>query len=340
MRQQSLFQVGAYFVGPGMVTGAFSLRFMPEAYDVQAIHIMCKGMFTNTPQAGPVSRRRTAGGRVFHRAHDRACGAPDRHRPGRDPPPQPDPEAKLPYNTPTFFTYDSGEFERVMDKCIELADWKGYEKRRKASEKAGKLRGRSVCYYIEFGGIFNDRMDIRFDPGGTVTVFGGTHSHGQGHATVFAQLVHEFLGVPFESIRYVQGDTAQVPFGRGTYGARSAVVGGSALEARRGHDHRQGEADGRRHAGGRRRRHRVRRWSLQSGGHRQGDPAGRSREGLLRADGADDQVRHRAGRLRHPFARTAEPSERLARLRGRDRSGDRRGHGRALHRGRRSRAGA
>ena len=140
------------------------------------------------------------------------------------------PEAKLPYNTPTFFTYDSGEFERVMDKCIELADWKGYEKRRKASEKAGKLRGRSVCYYIEFGGIFNDRMDIRFDPGGTVTVFGGTHSHGQGHATVFAQLVHEFLGVPFESIRYVQGDTAQVPFGRGTYGARSAVVGGSALK--------------------------------------------------------------------------------------------------------------
>ena len=84
-------------------------------------------------------------------------------------------------------------------------------------------------HYIEFGGIFNDRMDIRFDPGGTVTVFGGTHSHGQGHATVFAQLVHEFLGVPFDQIRYVQGDTAQVQFGRGTYGARSAVVRGSAL---------------------------------------------------------------------------------------------------------------
>jgi len=63
-----------------------------------------------------------------------------------------------------------------------------------------------------------------------VTVFGGTHSHGQGHATVFAQLVHEFLGVPFEKIRYVQGDTAQVQFGRGTYGARSAVVGGSSLK--------------------------------------------------------------------------------------------------------------
>ena len=75
----------------------------------------------------------------------------------------------------------------------------------------------------------NLAFDARFDPDGAVTVFGGTHSHGQGHATVFAQLVHEFLGVPFEQIRYVQGDTAKVQFGRGTYGARSAVVGGSAL---------------------------------------------------------------------------------------------------------------
>ena len=229
IRQQSLFQVGAYFVGPGMVTGAFSLRFMPEAYDVQTIHIMCKGMFTNTPQAGPYrGAGRPEAAYFTERMIEHAA-----RRIGMDPADirrrnliAPD---KFPYNTPTFFTYDSGEFARLLDKCVEMADWKGYEKRRKASEKRGKLRGRSVCYYIEFGGIFNDRMDIRFDPGGTVTILGGTHSHGQGHATVFAQLVHDFLGVPFESIRYVQGDTAQVPFGRGTYGARSAVVGGSAL---------------------------------------------------------------------------------------------------------------
>ena len=86
-----------------------------------------------------------------------------------------------------------------------------------------------MSYYIEFGGIFNERMDLRFDPDGTLTVIAGTHSHGQGHATVFAQLVHEKLGVPFESIRYIQGDTAQVAIGRGTYGARSAMVGGNAL---------------------------------------------------------------------------------------------------------------
>src|SRR5258708_13787728 len=82
--------------------------------------------------------------------------------------------------------------------------------------------------------MFKDRMDLRFDPGGTLTILGGTHSHGQGHATVFAQLVHEWLDVPLEDIRYVQGDTAQVPIGRGTYGARSAIVGGNALKAASG----------------------------------------------------------------------------------------------------------
>jgi len=229
IRSQSLFQIGAYFVGPGMVTGLFSLRFIPEAYDVQTMHIMCKGLFTNTPQAGPYRGAGRPEAAYFtermieHAARQIGMDAAEIRRVNLIPP------DKFPYNTPTLYTYDSGEFVRLLDKCVEMADWKGYDKRRKASEKAGKLRGRSVCYYIEFGGIFNDRMDIRFDPGGTVTIFGGTHSHGQGHATVFAQLVHEFLGVPFESIRYVQGDTAQVQFGRGTYGARSAVVGGSSL---------------------------------------------------------------------------------------------------------------
>jgi carbon-monoxide dehydrogenase large subunit len=230
IRSQSLFQIGAYFVGPGMVTGLFSLRFIPEAYDVQTMHIACKGLFTNTPQAGPYRGAGRPEAAYFtermieHAAKQIGMDVAEIRRVNLIAP------DKFPYNTPTFYTYDSGEFVRLLDKCVEMVDWKGYEKRKKASEKAGKLRGRSVCYYIEFGGIFNDRMDIRFDPGGTVTVFGGTHSHGQGHATVFAQLVHEFLGVPFESIRYVQGDTAQVQFGRGTYGARSAVVGGSALK--------------------------------------------------------------------------------------------------------------
>src|SRR5262249_10320226 len=141
------------------------------------------------------------------------------------------PPAKMPYSTPTLWTYDSGEFGPLPAKCVEARDWGSYAARRKDSEKRGRLRGRAVSYYIEFGGIFNDRMDLRFDPGGTLTIYAGTHSHGQGHATVFAQIAHELLGVPFEDIRFVQGDTAQVAMGRGTYGARSAAVGGSALKA-------------------------------------------------------------------------------------------------------------
>jgi carbon-monoxide dehydrogenase large subunit len=141
------------------------------------------------------------------------------------------PPSKLPYSTPTHWVYDSGEFTRLLGKCVETSDWNGYAERKRESKRNGKLRGRAVSYYIEFGGILNDRMEMRFDPSGALTVFGGTHSHGQGHATVFAQLAHELLGVPFDQIRYVQGDTAQVAFGRGTYGARSAVVGGNALKA-------------------------------------------------------------------------------------------------------------
>ena len=83
--------------------------------------------------------------------------------------------------------------------------------------------------YIELGGVFNERMEIRFDPGGMVTIVAGTHSHGQGHATAFAQLVAEWLGVPFEAINYIQGDTEKVAFGRGTFAARSSLVGGNGL---------------------------------------------------------------------------------------------------------------
>jgi carbon-monoxide dehydrogenase large subunit len=135
----------------------------------------------------------------------------------------------MPYTTPTGSVYDSGDFARIMDNCMTLADWKNYSKRRAASKASGKVRGRSVSCYIEHAGIFNESMGIHFDPGGNATIIAGTHSHGQGHATAFAQLVSEWLGVPFTRIRYVQGDTEKVPFGRGTFAARSSVLGGSAL---------------------------------------------------------------------------------------------------------------
>src|SRR5262249_33952155 len=124
----------------------------------------------------------------------------------------------------------SGEFATVMDRCLEVADWKGFAARRAASERRAKRRGRALTYYIEDCGVFNDRMELRFDPSGNVTIVAGTFSHGQGHATTYAQMVTEWLGVPFENVRLVQGDTSQVAFGRGTYASRSVMIGGSALK--------------------------------------------------------------------------------------------------------------
>jgi carbon-monoxide dehydrogenase large subunit len=231
LRAHSLFQLGAYFVGAALAAGAFSVRFIPEAYDVQTMLLTSQGLFTNTSQSGPYRGAGRPEAAYFmerlieHAARETGIDPAEIRRRNLIPP------DRLPYSTPTLWTYDSGEFQRLMDRCIEASDWKGFAARRQASEKEGKLRGHAVSYYIEFGGIFNERMGLRFDPDGTLTILGGTHSHGQGHATVFAQLVHEWLGVPLQSIRYVQGDTAQVPIGRGTYGARSATVGGNALKA-------------------------------------------------------------------------------------------------------------
>src|SRR5262245_56744362 len=231
VRAQVMFQVGAYFVGACLAAGAFSLRFIPQAYDCTNIHIVSTGLFTNTSQSGPYRGAGRPEAAYFterlieHAARQIGMNPAELRRRNLIPP------DKLPFTTPTMWVYDSGEFARLLDKCIDTSDWNGFPMRRKASEENGKLRGRAVTSYIEFGGIFNERVDLKFDPSGALTIFAGTHSHGQGHATVFAQIAHEFLGVPFEHIRFVQGDTAQVGIGRGTYGARSATVGGNALRA-------------------------------------------------------------------------------------------------------------
>ena len=111
----------------------------------------------------------------------------------------------MPYHTPTHHTYDSGEFERLMDNAWRLPTGRASSARRRAAKERGKLRGRAITPYIELAGVFNDRMELRFDPGGMVTIIAGTHSHGQGHATAFAQLVAEWLGVPFEAIQLHPG---------------------------------------------------------------------------------------------------------------------------------------
>jgi carbon-monoxide dehydrogenase large subunit len=231
LRSRARNAVGAYLTGPGLVPSVFGLRFQPSVYDIQTLHIMTQGVFTNT---APLTPYRGAGRPeaiyLIERLLDRAAQAVgiDQVEIRRRNLIKPD---AMPYRTPTMFVYDSGEFERVMQRCLAIADWDGFAERRKQSERNGKRRGRSLAFLIEQGGVFNERMELRFDPGGTVTIVAGTFSHGQGHATTFAQLVTDWLGVPFDAIRFVQGDTDQVPFGRGTYAARSSMLGGCALRA-------------------------------------------------------------------------------------------------------------
>ena len=221
--------LGAYWTAAITAPLFFSLMMIPSAYDVQAVDLTTNAVFTNT---APTSVYRGAGRPeaiyFIERLLDRAAHVTgiDRIELRRRNLIKPD---ALPYHTPTHQSYDSGDFQRMMEECLTLADWQGFEARRLASQKAGKLRGRAITPYIEIGGVFNERMELRFDPSGTVSIIAGTHSHGQGHATAFAQLVSEWLGVPFNSIRYVQGDTEKVAFGRGTFAARSSMVGGVAL---------------------------------------------------------------------------------------------------------------
>jgi carbon-monoxide dehydrogenase large subunit len=229
IRARSLHGFGAYVASAAVAPLVFALRFIPSVYDVKAFHAVNQGIFLNTSPTGPYrGAGRPEATYLVERLLDTAAGEL-----GLDPVElrrrnliQP---AQMPYSTTTGFVYDSGDFPQLMERCLKRADWDGFEKRRAASQAAGKLRGRALSFFIEQGGVFNDRMEIRFSPSGTVSILAGTHSHGQGHATVFAQLVSDFLGIPVESIRYVQGDTDQVAFGRGTYAARSSMIGGCSL---------------------------------------------------------------------------------------------------------------
>ena len=139
------------------------------------------------------------------------------------------PEA-MPFQTGLSFRYDCGEFERNMDEALAAIDVAGFPSRRATSEAAGRRRGLGIANTIEpSAGVTDEWANIVLDPGGSATISVGAHSHGQGHETVFRQLVTERLGLDFERIRYVQGDTDQVPYGWGTGGSRVAVLGGSAL---------------------------------------------------------------------------------------------------------------
>ena len=148
-----------------------------------------------------------------------------------------------PYTTPVGLTYDSGDYSALLDRAMQIADVEGFPARREESKKSGKLRGLGYSCYIEACGLAPSNLagalgaraglfeagEIRVHPTGSVTVFTGSHSHGQGHETTFAQVVADRLGVSMDNIEIVHGDTGRIPFGMGTYGSRSIAVGGSAI---------------------------------------------------------------------------------------------------------------
>ena len=149
----------------------------------------------------------------------------------------------FPYATPVGLTYDTGDYEATMSRAIALADVAGFAARKAASEAKGLKRGIGYSAYIEACGIAPSSVagalgaraglfeagEVRVHPTGKVTVFTGSHSHGQGHETTFAQVVADKLGIPLDDISIEHGDTGKVLFGMGTYGSRSLAVGGTAI---------------------------------------------------------------------------------------------------------------
>jgi len=244
LRVSTRANLGAYLstFGPSVPTYLYA-TLLAGTYKTPAIYAEVKGMFTNTV---PVDAYRGAGrpeaSYLLERLVDRCAAVA-----GLDPieirrrnfiKPE-----DFPYQTPVALEYDTGDYDAAVDKALELADYDRFEQRKTASAERGKLRGVGVATYIEACGIAPSNVagalgaraglyeagTVRVNPTGSVTVLTGSHSHGQGHETTFAQLVTEALGVDFDAVDIVHGDTGKVPFGMGTYGSRSAAVGGVAL---------------------------------------------------------------------------------------------------------------
>jgi len=210
-------------------------------YTTPAIHVEVTAVFTNT---APVDAYRGAGRPEATYVVERLVETAAREM-------KLDPAdirrrnfiKQFPYQTPVALLYDIGDYEATMAAAIKLADVAGFPQRRKEAEARGKLRGLGYAAYIEACGIAPSAVagalgaraglfeagEIRVHPTGSVTVFTGSHSHGQGHETTFAQVVADRLGLPMESVNIVHGDTSKVLFGMGTYGSRSLAVGGTAI---------------------------------------------------------------------------------------------------------------
>lgn len=230
LRMEMLANIGAVPVGSSaMIPLAMVAKVATSAYRVPAVDYRIKGVLTNTMATGAYrGAGRPEGNYLIERLLEKASREMriDRVELRRRNLLKPH---ELPYRTHVGETYDSGEFERMLDAALRAADWNGFAQRKE--DARGKLRGRGVSVYLEWtGALPTETVDIEIDAEGTVTVFSGTQAMGQGLETTYTQLVEEVLGVRPEKIRIVQGDTDRAN-GVGSVGSRSAFVGGSAVVA-------------------------------------------------------------------------------------------------------------
>ncbi|NBC15982.1 MAG: molybdopterin-dependent oxidoreductase [Bacteroidetes bacterium] len=244
LRVQTHANLGAYLMtfAPAVPTYLYG-TLLAGQYKTPTIHVNVKGVFSNTV---PVDAYRGAGRPEATYLVERTIELASKEM-GVDPAElrrknfiQPD---EFPYQTPVALQYDSGNYEGALDKALEMIGYDDFRQQQKEAKQNGKLLGIGFSCYIEACGIAPSQVvgalgaraglyesgAVRVHPTGKVEVFTGSHSHGQGHETTFAQVVSDHLGVPLEHVEIVHGDTDRVPFGMGTYGSRSISVGGSAI---------------------------------------------------------------------------------------------------------------
>jgi carbon-monoxide dehydrogenase large subunit len=231
LRLSVVANLGAYLTPwPAVISTSNIMRNAISVYRTPLIESSVICAFTNTVPIGAYrGAGRPEGNYIMERLVDTAA-----REIGRDPVElrkinhiQPD---ELPYVTPLGTAYDSGDFSGVLEHALESADWDGFGTRRAESERRGLLRGRGVGQYLEITApAMNEMGGIRFDESGDVTIVTGTLDYGQGHATPFAQVLSAQLGIPFECIRLVQGDSDQLVAGGGTGGSKSIMASGTAI---------------------------------------------------------------------------------------------------------------
>jgi carbon-monoxide dehydrogenase large subunit len=223
--------VGAYLTpfGPAMPCVNMQKN-LPSLYRTPLIALETRCAFTNTVPVGPY---RGAGRPEANYCMERLVDTAARET-GRDSAALRRqnliPAGAMPYTAASGLRYDSGDFAAVLEAGLEKADWAGFAARRRASESRGRLRGRGLACYLEVTAPPNPEMGgIRFEEDGRVTILTGTLDYGQGHASAFAQVLVDGLGLPFERIDLLQGDSDQLLAGGGTGGSRSIMSSGKAL---------------------------------------------------------------------------------------------------------------